>query len=128
MIQDADPELVAKLGLSDYEMTYPSTYLPTPSKNDYQYGFITRYFVGRINQRQIIETCARDYNAINIKFFLKTKVDWQISGRKNNLYQGKMLMEAGVQEYNLIQINKAKSVLPGIETVLNNPLQFWQGY
>ena len=128
MIQDVDPNLVSNLGLTGFNMFLPSTYLPKPDKSDYEYGFITRYFVSKRNQQQIIETSAKDYNVVNEAYFLKTKLDWQISGRKNNLYEGKMLVDSGVQENNILQVNLAKPKMPGIETVLNNPIQFWQGY
>lgn len=128
MIQDVDPNLISNLGLTNFNLFLPSTYLPSPQKRDYEYGFITRYFVSKRNQQQIIETSARDYNAVDNSYFLKTKIDWQISGRKNNLYEGKMLVDSGVQENNILQINLAKPNMPGIETVLTNPLQFWQGY
>jgi len=59
---------------------------------------------------------------------VKGKLDWQISGRKNSLYKDRILLEAGVQENNLLQISNLNKTLPGIEIVLSNPLQFWQGY
>lgn len=128
MIQDADTSLVDSLGLGNFDLFFPSTYLPTPRKADYEYGFITRYFIGKRNQQIIIETNARDYNATDGSFFVKGKIDWQISGRKNNLYKDQILIDSGVQEYNLVQINSLKKILPGIEIVLSNPIQFWQGY
>ena len=128
MIQDTDAELVNKLGLEQFNVFFPSTYLPTPQKKDYEYGWITRYFIGKKNQQIIIETNARDYNSTDQAFFVKGKIDWQISGRKNNLYKDQILIDSGVQEYNLLQINSLKKTLPGIEIVLSNPLQFWQGY
>jgi len=128
MIQDTDIELVNKLGLGNFDLFFPCTYIPRPQKKDYEYGWITRYFVGKKNQQIIIETNARDYNSTDLTFFSKGKIDWQISGRKNNLYKDKILLNSGVQENNLLEINSLKKKLPGIEIVLSNPLQFWQGY
>ena len=128
MIQDTNPILAYSLGLENFSLFFQSTYIPTPKKKDYEYGWITRYFVGKRNQQMIIETNARDYNATDESFFVKGKLDWQISGRKNSLYKDQILLEAGVQENNLLQIGNLKKTLPGIEIVLSDPLQFWQGY
>jgi len=87
MIQDTDPALAYRLGLEKFSLFFPSTYIPTPKKKDYEYGWITRYFVGKKNQQMIIETNARDYGATDEAFFVKGKLDWQISGKKKQLIQ-----------------------------------------
>lgn len=89
---------------------------------------MSRYFVTKRNQNQIIETNARDYSATDDGFFIKGELKWQISGIKNNLRKGSMLVESGVEEFNRLQISNLKKTMPGIENVLTNPLQFWRGY
>lgn len=128
MIANTPDNLRAQLGLSNFNLFYPATYLPSPTKSDYDYGFITRYFVGKRNQQSIIETCARDYSLTDPNMFLLAKCDWQITGPKTNVYSGTTLQMAGVSEYNIIQIATLKKALPGIENILVNPLQFWAGY
>jgi hypothetical protein len=128
MILNTDPKLKYRLGLDNFSFLIPATYLPTPSPNMYEVGFMSRYFVTKRNQNQIIETNARDYSATDDGFFIKGELKWQISGIKNNLRKGSMLVESGVEEFNRLQISNLKKTMPGIENVLTNPLQFWRGY
>ena len=124
---DTPDSIKKKLGLSSFNLFYPSTYLPAPTSSDYVYGFIVRYFVCKFNQDVIVETNARDYKMTDDSFFIKAQCDWQITGPKNNVYSGSMLQISGVTEYNRIQINRLKTKLPGIGNVITNYLQFWAG-
>lgn len=128
MINDANQSTIAKLSLGDFRYVSPSTYIPSPSIVDYETGFIDRYFVSKINDKFIIETSPRDYNSINFSFFNKVIINWQIRGFKENVYNGKILAEYGVGEYNKIQVSRAAKKLPGIQDVLTNYFQFWIGY
>lgn len=127
MIYDTPINVKNKLGLDNFNVFYPTTYIPTPTKADYNYGFLTRYFVGKRNQNSIIETNARDYKMTDGSFFIKAQCDWQLTGPKNNIYTGTMLQTSGVEEYNRIQVNELRMKLPGIENILTNHLQFWAG-
>lgn len=128
MIPNTDIKLKYRLGLGDFNFMIPATYLPTPNPNAYKLGFITRYFSTKRNQNQISEVNARDYANIDDGFFIKGTLLWRISGVRNNLYKGTMLVEPGVEEFNRIQIANLRQTMPGIEDVLINLLQFWQGY
>jgi hypothetical protein len=125
MIADVPDEIKQKLTLSQYNLFYPSTYLPTPSESDYMNGFITRHFIGKQNQNIIIETNLRDYKMTDGNFFIKAQCNWRLTGPKNNVYSGTMLQTFGVSEQNKIQIDRLKKTLPGVENILTNPLQFW---
>ena len=127
MIYDTSSALKTKLGLDQFKLFYPATYLPSPTRADYDYGFITRYFVGKRNQDKIIETNARDYKMTDGTFFVKAQCDWQLTGPRNNIYSGTMLQISGVEEYNRIQVNELRKTLPGIQNILTNYLQFWAG-
>lgn len=127
MIPNTPDSVITQLGLGSFNLFYPSTYLPRPTQADYSYGFITRYFVGKRNQKTIIETNARDYGMTDATMFILAKCDWQITGPRNNVYGDTMLQISGVEEYNRIQVNKLKKTLPGIENILTNYLQFWAG-
>lgn len=116
------------VGLNDYNYFLPSSYIPSIKPSDYEYGYITRYFVGNINYSNIIESNARDYNVTDSNFFKKTKITWKISGVEFNVYNGKMLETTGVVDYNVLRINQAAQVFPQITTILNNPRQFWRGF
>lgn len=128
MISDTDEKLLNQLGLGQFNLNLPSTHFPTPDQKDYDSGFVTRYFVGKRNEFKITETSARDFGKINDNFFLKTTIEWRISGDRNNTYNGKMLITPGVEEYNKKEISKANKILPGINKILTNYLQFWRGF
>lgn len=128
MILDTPTVLKSKLGLGKYENFYPNTFIVSPKKEDYNRGYITRYFVSNINYDSIIETDAKSYNFAENTFYRKVKMDWKITGPEYSIYRGKMLEITGVIPHNVIRIENAKKVMPNVETVVNNPKQFWRGY
>jgi hypothetical protein len=128
MIYDTPDKTRDIVGLEGYNYFLPSSYIPTIKPSDYEYGYITRYFVGNINYSNINETNARDYNMTDSSFFKKTKITWKVSGTEFNVYKGKMLESTGVVDYNILRINQAAQVFPQISTILNNPRQFWRGF
>ena len=96
MIYDTPDKTRDIVGLDGYNYFLPSSYIPTIKPSDYEYGYITRYFVGNINYSNINETNARDYNMTDSSFFKKTKITWKVSGTEFNVYKGKMLESTGV--------------------------------
>lgn len=116
------------LGLGDYNYYTPSTYIPTITNQDYEYGYIKRYFVGRINYFDVKETCAKDFNLSNSSFYKKIQITWKISGPEFNQYEGKMLQTTGVVNFNILRIVEVKSIFPSIDTILDNPKQYWRGF
>jgi hypothetical protein len=128
MIDDTPVKTRNIVGLGGYNYFIPASYIPTIKSSDYEYGYITRYFVGNINYSNITETNARGYNGTNSGFFKKTKITWKVSGVEFNVYKGKMLETTGVVDYNILRINQAAQVFPQISTILNNPRQFWRGF
>ena len=73
MIFDTPIEIKNKIGLGEYDYFEPSNYIPTIKPTDYEYGYISRYFVGRINYPNVLETNAKDFNMINDGFYKKLK-------------------------------------------------------
>lgn len=128
MIKDTDQKTAYRLSMGDFVYNNPKTYIPSPKTIDYEVGFIDRYFVSKINDNTIIETSGRDYNLVNSKYFNKAVINWQIRGLEKNKYDGKILVEYGVGEYNRLQIAKVIKNAPNIEKVLTNYFQFWLGY
>lgn len=128
MIKDTPNSIKGIVGLGSYKYMTPSTYIPTVTQDDYDYGYISRFFVSKINYFDIIETNNKDFNLANSSYYIKTKVDWKISGPEFNIYNGKMLETTGVVNYNNLQIRNAAAYMPNLQLVLNNPKQFWRGY
>ena len=128
MIYDTPQKTQDIVGLDNYKYLQPSTYIPTITQADYDNGYINRFFVGRINYFEVIETNYKDFNMTNTRYFTKVQIDWKITGVEFNVYNGKMLEAAGVVNYNRYRIIEAQRVIPNINRILNNPKQFWRGY
>lgn len=128
MIRDTPLTVKSIVDLSSYGYVTPATYKPILTQQDYENGYITRFFVGKINYFDIFETNNKEYNLANSIYYNKVKVDWKITGPEFNVYNGKILQTAGVVNYNLLSINEARVYIPNIQLVLNNPKQFWRGY
>ena len=116
------------VGLNNYQYLQPSTYLPTITQKDYTEGYINRFFVGRINYFEVIETSYKDFNMTDTTYINKVQINWKITGVEFNVYNGKMLETVGVVNYNKYRILEAQKVIPKIDLILNNPKQFWRGY
>lgn len=94
-----------------------------PTEQDYNNGFVTRYFFKKINEKKYTEINFKSYNnSKENKFLVFIKIEWKISGIKNNLYKNKILEIEGVEEYNLKVIKDNK-----LENILTNPLEYWKG-
>lgn len=128
MIPDTPNSIKTRVGLQSYNYIQPSTYIPTLTQKEYDEGYIDRYFLGKINYFDVIETNLKDYNISNSSYFIKLKIKWKITGPEFNVYEGRVLQTAGVVNYNKLQIQEAGRKIKNIEVVLNNPKQFWRGY
>lgn len=128
MIYDTPNNVKTIVGLGSYSFVTPSTYTPTITVDDYDNGYIDRFFISRINYFDIIETNYKDYNTTNINYFKKIKIDWKITGSEFNVYIGKTLQDTGVVNYNNLTIRNIQSYMSNINIILNNPKQFWRGF
>jgi hypothetical protein len=128
MILDTSNETKQKLGLGNFNFNPPSTYIPTITDNDYQLGYVRRYFTSNRNYFNVVETDARSYRTVDNNYYSKVSIEWKITGPEFNVYNGKILQTTGVVDYNMLRIKESTLVIKGIETVLNNPRQFWRGY
>ena len=107
----------------------PSVYKPHPVKKDYDFGYIDRYFVAKINQSELMmETSIRDYNSTDASLYKKATIKWKISGPEINLYKDRILQTVGVVEYNNRRISEVIKIFPGASVILNNPKQYWRGF
>lgn len=116
------------VNLSSYKYITPANYKPIITEQDYERGYITRFFVGKINYFDVYETNNKEYKLANSIYYNKAKVDWKITGPEFNIFDGKILQTTGVVNYNILSINNAKAYISNIQLILNNPKQFWRGY
>jgi len=101
----------------------PSHYIPTPSESDYKTGFISRYFVKKINNDFVYETSQKDYSNVDLSTWQKVEVEWKITGPRftQNSVQG-------VEPFNNTQIDLSSAKIHEIRQVLSNPIQFARIY
>jgi len=109
--------------------SFPTTFFPVPTPDDYAGEFITRYFVQKSNDNPITEIDERQYSQFSSSpFYVVVSLKWQISGPRNNVVDRGQVIREGVENHNMKEIQQAELTMSGIEEKLPNALQFWQGY
>lgn len=114
---------------------HPQKYKPSPTQRDYQRGFIKRYFAQKKNKtNQITEINRSQYlshpnmlTGLNARLYRVFEIDWKISGVRNDIYNGKVPVEIGVEDTNKNIIEIAERQYTGISDYLDDPLEFWEG-
>ena len=92
-------------------------------------GVVIRYFLQKINDGSIIEIDSNQFdywktNTIDKTIYNAIQILWYITGNKQDTTRNG-ITEEGVITKNTNQLASAKSRMPGIETILNNPLQYY---
>jgi hypothetical protein len=106
--------------------SYPVYTKCVPTTDDYNRGYVTRYFVQKVNDGTIYEVSGDSYNTIINGLYSKINLIWRIIGSKTNIYQNKVKIYSGVREDNLNVIRSAEKSMPGISGVLKDPLEFYR--
>ena len=119
------PDNKRNIRYPEIQTAYPVYNKPLPQKNDYETGFIYRYFVKKINDKTIYEISKENYVDVSPNIYAKISIEWKLTGKKYNVFQNKIKIYDGVYDHNIAQINKYKQYLPGLEKILRNPLEFW---
>lgn len=103
-----------------------SGYTPIPSTEDYNKGYLERYFVKKINESIIMEIS--HLVTPNENLYKKINVQWKISGPKNNVYKNGIIDKAGVMEQNRFEIDRIiKEEGVDLSSTLTNLLEYWRG-
>ena len=102
---------------------------PVITPEDRAAGNINRYFIKKINDAAIFEIDKTQFDAhanniIDSNMFYTTKLIWYITGAVNDETAGAVVKQ-GVRSKNLTQIAYANQAMPGLSTVLTDPLQFY---
>jgi hypothetical protein len=96
---------------------------------DRKTGYIPRYFLKKINELLFIEINEPYFKAwqngrIDSNIFNGVEIRWYISGTVNDETQGVVRIK-GVYTKNTEQIEYAERFLPGISSILTDPLQYY---
>lgn len=92
-------------------------------------GFITRYIAKKYNETKIIETDKLQFdkwleNKIDQNIWQIIPVYWKITGALETQIKGNVTT-LGVREYNTKTVTELQSVISGISSFLNNPIQYY---
>lgn len=107
----------------------PYSVIPNPTNQDRAAGFMSRYFVKKINDTAIIEIDkkqADDYNQkkIDTKLYLYTTIIWYITGPVEDVLNKNILIE-GVVTKNKKQLIQAEQVIPGMIRQYTDLLRYY---
>jgi hypothetical protein len=107
----------------------PNAHNVTINKTDIRNGFITRYFIKKINNETIIEINQNQYNAwlqdvIEKKMHIAITLTWYISGNIEDITSG-IVVIPGVISKNQKQVAYASKTLPGLSNILINFIEYY---
>lgn len=113
-----------------------SPHAPFPTQEDYDVGYIDRFFMKRRNGtgQPIIEISEDSYNNLNENpntfysvLHKTTKLRWKISGNKHDKFNSDGLrVDSGVYETNKRVLFDLESEFDGITNYLSNLLQYYK--
>jgi hypothetical protein len=108
----------------------PTPFVPRPTKNDYKFGEIKRYFAQQANQENgiIIEISENQFTSLRKDpLFIIVSLRWKISGSRTDKTEeiaGQPVKTiVGVKTANEAAIRQAAKTMPGIRNKLSNPFQ-----
>lgn len=103
--------------VKDYtpELTIPDPYFLQPSQEDYDNGFVERYFYKRKGSTTINEISKKGFGNLNSPYYQKLKLKWKISGPLNDTPE-----ETGIIDTNRRTIMLYQNEFTGLERYLTN--------
>jgi hypothetical protein len=107
----------------------PRRYFPDITTSDIQRKYIYRYFLYKINDKQVIEIDKTQFDQLNSKqldnnIYTGIKATWIIAGEANSVVVDSV-RKPGVIQKNQSTINRINRVYPGFNQTVNNPLKLY---
>jgi hypothetical protein len=99
----------------------PQRYYPFPSNKDYEQGYVTRYFLQKVNNTSdtIIEIDIKQWNSIGSTIdpvlYLAISLPWKITGNS-----------VVVEQANFKIVRKYNEEMPGLQNYLRNYLELYK--
>ena len=123
MEEENTEELIKAVFTPIIPFIIPSSYYPIPTDNDYQLGFLTRYFLKRRNAdyTTIKEISLFDYNTfqndtmIDTNLYVTTKLNWRI---------GSLNDKSKIEETNRKLVSFKEGIFPGFSYYFKDYTQF----
>lgn len=79
------PDNKRNIRYPEIQTAYPVYNKPSPQQNDYDTGYIYRYFVKKINDKTIYEISKENYVDVSPNIYAKISIEWKLTG-KNIMY------------------------------------------
>lgn len=96
----------------------PIPYTPTPTKEDFNRGYMIRYVVSQFNYPNIYEVSEKNFGELDNSLYIKKEFRWKI--------EKPFVSDGRVEEMNNRVISVLKSDIPQIDRFLTNLTQFSQ--
>ena len=119
---------------TDFKFADPYYVITTPIEEDFQRGYMLRYFIRKRNDisAPIIEIDKDQHDkyeskdeGINPFLYKAISIKWKISGPQNDVYgQGGKLMKAGVEDTNKRTVKSASNTLSEMFSILSNFVEY----
>ena len=99
------------------------------TSDDFKNGYVTRYFISKVNEQSIFEISKDTYDAYNgslidPNLYTVISIKWVIVGIPETIKKNG-IMTLGVADRNKKEVLKAEQYMPGISITLNKLLEFY---
>jgi hypothetical protein len=121
------PELSRSRKIS-IELQAPlQSYFPVVTQQDAERGYIMRYFVRPVNEKNyIIETDQNNYDEYKTNArFITAVVKWKIVGPKETVKSNYGATTLGVKDANLQAVSNADLTFGGLTSYIRNYTEYW---
>lgn len=107
----------------------PARAIPVITDADRKTGYVARYFLYNLNQKQLIEIDLPQYTnwiskVIDNNVYYGFKLNWWITGPTQDIYVNGILTK-GVYTKNIEELRKVESTVLEIFTFFTNPLEYY---
>jgi hypothetical protein len=105
----------------------PTPYKPLVTQQDAEQGFITRYFVRAVTDKDyVVEVNLDDYSRLRENpRFVTAQVRWKIVGIKETITSASGVKNLGVNDYNILEVSMVDLTFGGLKRYIRNYLDFW---
>lgn len=109
-------------------MNTPYTNKPKITQADINNGYVMRYFVRNLSTKLVTEIDKKQYEAFkNNVLYEKLELQWRITGFANDIITKDNKIIYGTKHSNTITTQFYDKRLSGLQRVLRNPLEYFQG-
>lgn len=105
----------------------PTPYYPVPLDRDYEKGYITRYFIKKVNERgYVVEISEEEFAAFSngtvrydVSLYQVEKILWKITGSEKTVRLSQYDIREGVEDTNRRLVEKLQLTFVGIKEFIN---------